>query len=195
MEKESKEDMKITVPVMEQLQKERAKLRRKITRSRNLLLKHIELRSSIKILKHYKEEAETALKECIKINENLVDNYIEDPETREFEEEEQEIYQEDVLLAEEYFEKYMEKEWQAKPVAGEDETGKSRLRNILDQEEDLMQNVQSLAKKLTKMATVQNQKLLACRNDFGKPNWENVSVCFSHLSEMIIEVCNEECSY
>ena len=73
MEEESKEDIKINVLIMEQLQKERAKLRRKISRSKNLLLKHIELKSSIKILKHYKEEVETALKECIKINENLVD--------------------------------------------------------------------------------------------------------------------------
>ena len=86
------------------------------------------------------------------------------------------------MLAEEYFDKYIEKEGQAKPVAGEDGTGKSRLRKILDLEEDLMQNVQSLAKNVKKMTTVQNQQILAYRNDFGKPNWENVSVFFSHLS-------------
>ena len=50
------------------------------------------------MLKYYKEEAETALKRGIEINENIVDNYIEDPETQEFEEEEQEIYKEKLNL-------------------------------------------------------------------------------------------------
>ena len=34
----------------------------------------------------------------MEINENIVDNYIEDPETQEFEEEEQEIYKEELSL-------------------------------------------------------------------------------------------------
>ena len=42
------------------------------------------------MLKDYKEEAETALKRCLEINENIVDNYISDPERQEFEEKEQE---------------------------------------------------------------------------------------------------------
>ena len=74
------------------------------------------------MLKNYKEEA---------------DNYIEDPETQKFEEEEQEIYREELRLVGGKFRKHLKgrrheesseeeeslairnrEKWQAKPVAG-----------------------------------------------------------------------------
>ena len=116
------------------------------------------------MLKDYKEEAETALKRCLEINENIVDNYISDPERQEFEEEEQEIYREELRVVVGKLRKHLKgrrheessdeeetlamsnrKKWQAKPVAGENAKGKEPEKYLLDREEDLFQNVQSLA--------------------------------------------------
>ena len=112
MENESEEYIETPAQIMKQLlklQKERTKLRRKIPRSKNLLIKHIDFGSGLGMLKDYKEEAETALKRCMEINEDIVDNYIEDSEMQEFEEEEQEIYREDVLLAVEQLKRHLKR--------------------------------------------------------------------------------------
>ena len=105
----------------------------------------------------------------MEINEDIVDNYIEDRETQEFEEEEQEVYREEVMLALMKLGKHLEEKkeeslamsnrekWQAKPVTGESAKGKETGKYLHDQEEDLLQNVQSLDIS-QKEISIQNQQ-------------------------------------
>ena len=107
MDKESKGDITTTVQTMEQVKLLSTILRRKIIRYINLPLKHMGSRSGIDTLKTFKEEAETALKECIKVSENLVYTYITDPQEQEHEEEDQVNYQEHMLSVVETIKKHI----------------------------------------------------------------------------------------
>ena len=112
----------------------------------------MESRSKIKVLQTYKDKVETGLEECEKISKNLLYNYITDIEEQEKEGEKHFKYEEDVIFVVAAVDEYIKEEeenvaisnrekWQVKPVAGEKETETY----LLDREEDLLQNAQSLA--------------------------------------------------
>ena len=97
-------------------------------------------------------------------------NYITNIEDQEKEEDLHIKYEEDVILVVASFNEHLEErkeekssamsnreKWQAKPVAGESAKGNETGKYILDQEEDLLQNVQSLDIS-QKEISVQNQQ-------------------------------------
>ena len=112
----------------------------------------MESRSNISMLQTYKKKVEAELEKCEKVSENLMHNYITDIEELEKEGELHIKYEEVVGELEEHLEERKEgslamsnrKKWQAKPVAEESAKGKETGKYLLDQEEDLLQNVQSL---------------------------------------------------
>ena len=130
----------------------------------------MESRSKIEVLQTYKNKVEAELEKCTEVSENLMYNYITEIEESEKEGEKHLKYEESVILVvadlNEHLEERKEEssaisnreKWQAKPVAGESAKGNETGKYLLDREEDLLQNVQSLAINQKEISVQEQQK-------------------------------------